>query len=177
MANPNDATILRNELEKLLLTLKRNRENVSLSLLKTKYAAGYTTLCNRIKQTVSAYLKTIILCDIRLHSDYIAEGVALIQKSIDDSGLLKQLSKAVYCHQSLSDFDLIATQLHERILSDLENFYYQHLGLYVTRRSLEEPYPSPEVYCFANNCILQEGTWIPLEKFKKSERTSTYEKF
>lgn len=140
MAPQNDASILRNELEKSLLTLKRNREKVPLELLKTKYAAGYTTLCNSIKQTASSYLKAVALCDIRIHADYVTDGVALIQKSIDESGFLKQLSKAAYQHQNLSEFDSLAMQLHEKILSDLEDFYYQHLGLYVTIEVWRNPF-------------------------------------
>lgn len=171
MAIDNKATKLRNDLEQHLMTLKRNRENVSLELLKTKYAAGYKALCTKIKQTASAYLKETILSGIRIHKYYTSEGVFLIQKSIDDSRFIRELSIAAFRNQDISEFDSLAAKLLERILSDLEDFYYRHLGLYISRRCVEEPNPAPEIYCFANNCILQDGIWIPLEDFKKTEET------
>ena len=39
---------LREELAKLLTTLKNNRENVSLDILKTKYKKAYDSLCSEI---------------------------------------------------------------------------------------------------------------------------------
>ena len=40
-----ETALLRAELAKLLTTLKHNREQVSLDVLKTKYKKGYDTLC------------------------------------------------------------------------------------------------------------------------------------
>ena len=39
-----ETALLREELSKLLTTLKHNREKVSLDVLKTKYKKGYDTL-------------------------------------------------------------------------------------------------------------------------------------
>lgn len=171
MTTEKKTSSLRNELEKNLMTLKRNREHVSLELLKTRYATGYATLCNSIKQAASAYLKETVLCGIRIREDYAAEGIALIQKCIDDSGLLNQLSKAAFYNQNIAEFDALADKLHEKILMELEDFYYRHLGLYLSFRCLENPYPPPKIYCPINGCILLKGGWIPLEEFTKNEET------
>ena len=48
-----ETALLREKLEKLLSTLKHNREKVSLDVLKTKYKKGYDTLCADIKCSAS----------------------------------------------------------------------------------------------------------------------------
>ena len=40
-----ETILLRDELSKLLTTLKHNRENVPLDILKTMYKKGYDMLC------------------------------------------------------------------------------------------------------------------------------------
>lgn len=171
MAQQPKATALRRELEKNLITLKRNREHVSLELLKTRYATGYANLCRSIKQTASAYLKETVLCGIRIQEDYATEGIDLIQKCIDDSGLLKQLSIAAFYNQNIAEFDVHAARLREKIQIELEDFYCRHLGFYLSCQCLEEPYLSPKIYCPVNGCILQKGIWLPLEEFRKTEKT------
>ena len=53
--------------------------------------------------------------------------------------------------------------LREKILTDLEPFYAEHLGLYITQKCLENPDIPPMIYCKVNHCIWQDGKWIPLE--------------
>ena len=45
-------------LEKLLSTLKKNRENVPLEILKTQYKEPYEALVRQISQTATAFVKT-----------------------------------------------------------------------------------------------------------------------
>ena len=54
--NP-DALLTKKELEKLLLTLKANREKVPLHILKSKYKTGYEELCKKISLTATKYTK------------------------------------------------------------------------------------------------------------------------
>ena len=58
--NP-EAVMLRNELEKQLKTLKNNRDNVPLAVLKTKYKTAYEALCRDIRLKASEYA-SILLC-------------------------------------------------------------------------------------------------------------------
>lgn len=154
---------LRDELSKLLTTLKHNREKVSLDVLKTKYKKGYDTLCAGIRRSASDYAKQITLCGIRIHRDYLDEAVSIINGTIAQSGILKQLSKAAFTHQDMAEFDSLANALREKILASLEPFYMRHLGLYITQECLENPDVMPLIYCVANNCIWQDGKWVPLE--------------
>ncbi len=155
--------LLREELSKLLSTLKHNREKVSLDVLKTKYKKGYDTLCKGIKHSASDYAKQLALCGIRIHKDYLDEAVSIINETIAGSGILKQLSRAAFSHQDIAEFDSLALTLREKILNSLESLYAKHLGLYITPECLENPDVLPLIYCRVNHCIWQDGKWIPLE--------------
>ena len=163
-----ETALLRAELAKLLTTLKHNREQVSLDVLKTKYKKGYDTLCEGIRRSASDYAKHITLCGIRIHKDYLDEAVSIINGAIEHCGILKQLSKAAFSHQDMNEFDSLAGTLREKILADLEPFYMKHLGLYITPECLEDPGVAPLIYCVASHCVLQDGKWIPVELYESS---------
>lgn len=163
-----EAVRLREELSKLLTTLKHNRDKVPLDMLKTKYKKGYDTLCESIRRSASDYAKHITLCGIRIHKDYLDEAVSIINGTIERCGILKQLSKAVFSHQDINEFDSLAGTLREKILADLEPFYMKHLGLYITPECLEDPAVKPLIYCVASHCVLQDGKWIPVELYESS---------
>lgn len=158
-----ETALLREELSKLLTTLKHNREKVSLDVLKTKYKKGYDTLCAGIKRATSDYAKQIALCGIRIHKDYLDEAISIINGTIARSGILKQLSRAAFSHQDITEFESLAGMLHEKILADLESLYAKHLGLYITPECLENPDIPPMIYCKVNHCVWQDGKWILLE--------------
>lgn len=104
-----------------------------------------------------------MLCGIRIHKDYLDEAVSVINETIARSSILKQLSKAAFSHQDITEFDSLALTLREKILNDLESLYAKHLGLYITPECLENPNVPPLIYCQVNHCIWQDGKWIPLE--------------
>ena len=61
-----EAARLREELAGLLSTLKHNRENVPLDVLRTKYKKGYDALCASISRCASDYAKRAALHGIRI---------------------------------------------------------------------------------------------------------------
>ena len=81
-----ETALLREELSKLLTTLKHNREKVPLDVLKTKYKKGYDKLCERIRCSASDYAKKIALCNIRIHKDYLDEAVSIVNGTIERFG-------------------------------------------------------------------------------------------
>lgn len=123
-----ETALLRAELAKLLTTLKHNREQVSLDVLKTKYKKGYDTLCAGISRSASDYAKQIALCGIRIHKDYLDEAVSIINGTIAKSGILKQLSKAAFSHQDIAEFESLTLTLRKKILSSLESLMQSILG-------------------------------------------------
>ena len=170
-----ETALFREELSKLLTTLKHNRDKVPIDVLKTKYKKGYDTLCEGIRRSASDYAKHITLCGIRIHKDYLDEAVSIINGAIEHCGILKQLSKAAFSHQDINEFDSLAGTLREKILADLEPFYMKHLGLYITLECLEDPGVEPLIYCVASDCVLQDGKWIPVELYE-SRSASLQEK-
>lgn len=155
--------LLREELSKLLTTLKHNREKVPLDVLKTKYKRGYDTLCTNIRRSASDYATQIAFCGIRIHRDYMDEAVSIADETITRSGILKRLSRAAFSHQDIAEFESLAGLLRTKILNSLESLYAKHLGLYITPECLENPDVPPTIYCCVNHCIWQSGKWIPLE--------------
>lgn len=155
--------LLREELAKLLATLKHNREKVSLDVLKTRYKKGYDTLCANIRRSASDYAKQTALCGIRIHRDHLDEAVSIVNGTVARSGILKQLSRAAFSHQDITEFESLAITLRQKILTDLEPLYAKHLGLYITPECLENPDIPPMIYCQVNHCVWQDGKWIPLE--------------
>lgn len=164
------AALLREELAKLLSTLKHNREKVSLDVLRTKYKKGYDTLCAGIRRSASDYARQTALCGIRIHRDYLDEAVSVINETIARSGILKQLSRAAFSHQDIAEFESLALTLRQKILADLESLYAKHLGLYITQECLENPDIPPMIYCQVNHCIWQDGKWIPLEQMPAAQQ-------
>ena len=160
-----EAARLREELARLLSTLKHNREKVPLDVLRTKYKKGYDALCSSISRCASDYAKQITLQGIRIHRDCLDEAVSVINGAIAKSGILRQLAAAAFRHQDMAEFDSLAGALRERLLAELEPFYMRHLGLYITQECLEDPDVAPLVYCTANHCIWQEEKWVPLELY------------
>ena len=161
-----EAARLREELARLLSTLKHNREKVPLDVLRTKYRKGYDALCASISRCASDYAKQITLQGIRIHRDCLDEAVSIINETIAESGILRQLAAAAFRHQDIAEFDSLAGALRERLLAELEPFYMRHLGLYITQECLEDPDAAPLLYCTASHCIWQDGKWSPLELYE-----------
>lgn len=161
-----ETSLLREELAKLLTTLKHNREKVPLDVLKTKYKKGYERLCADIKCMASDYAEKVVFNGIRIHKDYLDEAVPIINGAVEHPEILRQLSRAAFCHQDITEFDSLAGMLRENILAALEPFFEKHLALYITQECLENPDVMPPIYCVANHCVWQDGKWIPLELYK-----------
>lgn len=159
-------SLLREELAKLLTTLKHNREKVPLDVLKTKYKRGYEGLCADIRRRASDYATKIVFNGIRIHKDYLDEAVPIINGAMEHSDILKQLSRATFIHQDIVEFDSLAGMLREDILAALKPFLEKHLALYITQECLENPDILPPIYCVANHCVWQDEKWIPLELYK-----------
>ncbi len=154
---------LRTVLADKLNTLKCNLDFVPREVLKTKYKGGYDKLCGEISSYATAYVKTAVLSDIRIHTDFQRELVPLIQETIDRSGLLRQMSSALFGRQDLAELDRLALELKHRIQNVLEPICRRHMGIYVSMGSPQRS-PQPLPYCRVNGCLLVNGTWIPVEQ-------------
>jgi len=150
--------------------LKVNREKVPLDILKTKYKKGYESLCQELKTTGSQYAKQLTLSGIRFHKDYMQEGAERINRIIEQSGLMKQLSKAVFVYQDIVDFEKICGKLQTEISREADVFYREHLGILITEECLVSPDASPMVFSMVNGCVLVDDKWIPKEEYTKTAK-------
>lgn len=158
-----DIMELHQALSALLDKLKRNRELVSLSELKTKYRKPYTALCEDICAATTAYVNKAAMQGIRIRREYFKEALPIIEAAIRQSGLLRQISAAAFKRQDIKEIERLSLTLNEQIKAALEPFYYQHLGLYLVEDCFGNPPRTPDIYCDVNGCILHDGKWIPEE--------------
>lgn len=135
---------LRTALAGHLDTLKRNLAVVSMDVLKTKYRKPYLELRNNLCTAASDYIKEIALCNIRIHQKLIDDTVPLINAAIQESGLLKQVSHAIFLRQDIEEVDRLALELRRRVLHTLEDSYTRNLCLYLTEECFAEPPTAPK---------------------------------
>lgn len=141
---------LRNLLIRQMTLLKLNKEKVPLQILKTKYKNGYENLIQEIKDSSTAYANALTLSGIRFHKDIAEEGADRINRVIEQSGIPKQLSKAIFVNHSIDDFESLCNQLRKLILNEAEQCYKEHPGFLLTDKCLDTLHIIPMVFHFAN---------------------------
>ena len=160
---PMDKNELRTALEGHLDTLKRNLAAVSLEVLKTKYKKPFDELRHNIRTTATAYVKQVTLEGVRIHQDFQEEARAIIQDTIDQSGLLRQITEAAFRRQDMDEIDRLVLDLKLRINLALDPFYERHLRLYMKKTPPGIQPPPAEFYNEATGCIWRNGAWVPME--------------
>lgn len=120
MAFSPELMFLKDELAKQLKTLKTNRDRVPLEVLKTKYKKGYDALRNDIKEKASEYATLATLRDIRIHEDFIEEGLAIIDRVIKASEYTRELSFAVFARQDMDELNCLIEKIRQQIFEALK---------------------------------------------------------
>lgn len=124
--------------------LRKNRENVPLAELKTKYAKGYLQICEKIRLQTKSAISAIIASGMLILKEDKAEEepkiVLEIQKIIDqetEAGTMKEISRLIFSEFNVDKaMDLAAERLAEPAW-----------------RRAYAPY-------FRKKCRLQEGKYI-----------------
>ena len=146
-----ESTELRKALEEYLDLLKRNLAVASLETLKTKYKKPFDELRHNISSTATAYVKQIAFENIRIRADFMDEAQPLIQSTVDQSGILKQISSAAFKRQDIAEIDQLALALKE------------HICLYLDDECFGNPPKAPKFYNVASGCMWKDDTWAPAE--------------
>ena len=154
-------------MQKLMQTLQKNKEQVPAELLQTKYKKGYFSLIGNLKQLSSDYACFLVLHDIRIHRDYLDEVTALIKRRIDTTGILPQLSAAIFQQYDITQFEALAASLRAEINEELDFFYGRRCCLFFSEECLENPAIPPEIYCPVNRYIWLDGKWFSKENKEK----------
>ena len=117
----NDAiTVDTNKYQELLQRLKKNKENVPRDLLLTKYEKAYNKLRSEIADITSQILKDIVLEGLLVECDGAVETCAIINQTIAESGVLQEVSHAVYQDQDVDQVLKYAMQLRELVHQKME---------------------------------------------------------
>lgn len=93
-----------NKYRYLLDRLKRNKENVPLDLLTTKYRNSYDQLKEELRSKTKEILQDIVLSGLQIERNHANEKYMEINTAIRESGILEMVSHAVFCQQ---DADLV----------------------------------------------------------------------
>lgn len=102
-----------NEYQSLLESLKRNKKNVPLETLKTKYRKPYKQLTQSIQSMTREILQEVVLKGIQIERAEADQKYLEINTAIRESGIMKKASQAAFIQQ---DADLVleyAGQLRE----------------------------------------------------------------
>lgn len=135
---------LREELSAMLWKLNRNLQLYPREVLKTRYQKGYENLSKRLNDMAAKYTEEVALRGFLIRDCDMDEIVPRVEERIKESGILKQISVAIYEHQDISEIDQLANKLSELIGEIMEPYYQKNTCLQLTEACLTEPNIPPE---------------------------------
>lgn len=99
----------------LLAQLKRNRDNVPLEVLKTKYRKPFEELQNRLKAMTVQIVYDVVLNSLLIRYEDADGAYAEINQLIEESGLAKEISQEVFLNQDLGVVEEKTMELRKRV--------------------------------------------------------------
>lgn len=108
------------EYRELLQRLKKNKKNVPRDILLAKYKKPYNRLRNEIADMTSRILKDIVLSDLKVKRDEFDEACVVINRTIAESGILQEVSHAVYQEQDADKVLEYAVELRRLVQQALK---------------------------------------------------------
>lgn len=153
-----DIKDMESSLQKLLSTLKINREKVPLETLKSVYRIPYEELKAQIKEQVQTFVLHIACHHLLINPKYpLDEQTAVVQSVVDQSCIPKEIS-----HSLSKDYDVQKIyQLALRLRQEIENALWPYIDqetCLVT--DLENPDQTPVIYNALMKQIYQDGHWL-----------------
>lgn len=105
------------ELQKKLDVLKKNRESIPKADLETKYAKAYKKLLSEINDLMNE-----IMCGelffFLYTADFLERGRDLVIKKITEKNKNRRLSRALYTDYSAQEYIDLLREIHHEILSE-----------------------------------------------------------
>lgn len=149
---------LGSSLEKLLSTLKKNRENVPLETLRTVYKEPYEALLRQINETASEFVREIVITDIPVNPDASIDAQSdLINQTIDESGLVRQISLCLLHTYNVHKLHIIALELRRQIVVALEPYIAMKNCLVADPENLDA---DPIIYNTITRKVYENNAWI-----------------
>ena len=152
---------LGSSLEKLLSTLKKNREAVPPDVLRTYYRQPYEALLRQIGGTATAFVKAVLTDRLILNPDIpITEQAAVINQVIADSGMERQMSSCISRTYNSDQLYQMALELRQKI----ECALWPYIDLKTCMVfDLDNPETEPVTYNTLTRQILRNGVWANQE--------------
>lgn len=152
---------LGSSLEKLLSTLKKNREAVPPDVLRTYYRQPYEALLRQIGGTATAFVKAVLTDRLILNPDIpITEQAAVINQVIADSGMERQMSSCISRTYNSDQLYQMALELRQKIECALWPYIDLKTCLVFDLDNLET---EPVTYNTLTRQILRNGVWANQE--------------
>lgn len=149
---------LGSSLEKLLSKLKQNRENVPLDILKTYYKVPYEELIAQVNQTATAFVKSIVAGQLLINPDVsMNEQADVVNQTIQDSGMIKQISHCMSQTYDVTLIHLMALELRKKVEAALYP--------YITRKNclvadLDDIEKEPIIYNTLTKQVYENDHWV-----------------
>lgn len=151
---------LEGSLQKLLSTLKNNRNHVPLDVLKTYYKKPYEQLVAQVNETASSFAKAILTDHLILNPNAdIDEQIAVINKTIADSGMPKQMGSCMSKNYDVGQLHQLALELRKKVEAALWPYIDQETCLVADLMDIET---EPVIYntllkkCYINDQWVQQ---------------------
>ena len=162
-----DIYTLGGNLQRLLSTLKINRERVPLETLKSVYRVPYEELKAQIRENVQEFVLLVACHHLLINPDYSAEEqTAVVQAVIEHSRIPKEISKSLTRDYDVAKIHQMAMKLREEIEAALWPYINRETCLVADLEELEK---TPVIYNTLTRQIYQDGVWIdqPLDLWGK----------
>ena len=152
---------LGSSLEKLLPKLKQNRENVPLDILKTYYKVPYEELIAHVNQTATAFVKSIVAGQLLINPDVsMDEQADVVNQTIQDSGMIKQISHCMSQTYDVTLIHLMALELRKKVEAALYPYIARKNCLVADLDDIEK---EPIIYNTLTKQVYENDHWIDRE--------------
>lgn len=143
---------------KLLSTLKNNREQVPLHILKTQYKVPYETLISQVNETATAFVKEVVFSKLLMNpDDDTEEQYSVIQEIINSSGMLQEMNRSLSKTYDVELLHRQALKLRERIEDALYPYIARKDCLVVDMEHIED---TPIIYNTVTRKVYENSQWI-----------------
>lgn len=148
-------------LQKLLSTLKKNREQVGVAVLKTQYKHPYEALLNQINQAAAEFVKMVTLRGLIINPNVnLDEQIDVINGVITDSGLLCVMGRSISRHYNVAELHSLSLELRSMIEMALQPFISLEDCLVADLFDLEK---EPVIYNTLTKKVYENNAWINQE--------------
>ena len=144
-------------LQKLLSTLKLNRERVPLETLKSVYRVPYEELKAQIRESVQEFVLLVACRHLLINPDFsLDEQTAVVQDAIDHSRIPKEIGRSITRDYDVPKIHRMALKLREEIETALWPYIDRETCLVADLADIEKP---PVIYNTLTRQVYQDGEW------------------